>query len=111
MSSVVASNNRASLQNRDQSAILRGDMSQFVSRAGQKLDHAVREFSLEITGAVCADLGCSTGGFTDCLVQRGAERVYAVDTGYGVFDYPLRKTPKVNAMEHITAMHVRSPKL
>jgi len=67
-------------------------MSAFVSRAGSKLDHALTAFSLAVRGKICADLGCSTGGFTDCLLQRGAAKVFAVDTGYGVLDWKLRKT-------------------
>jgi 23S rRNA (cytidine1920-2'-O)/16S rRNA (cytidine1409-2'-O)-methyltransferase len=81
----------------------------FVSRAGQKLDHALTVFGLDVTGKICADLGCSTGGFTDCLLQRGAARVYAIDTGYGVLDWKLRKNPRVVVMERINAMHVELP--
>src|SRR3954451_21778317 len=81
----------------------------FVSRAGQKLEHALREFHFDVAGLVCADLGCSTGGFTDCLLQRGAARVYAVDTGYGVLDWKLRNEPRVVPMERTNAMHVTLP--
>jgi 23S rRNA (cytidine1920-2'-O)/16S rRNA (cytidine1409-2'-O)-methyltransferase len=81
----------------------------FVSRAGQKLDHALSAFALDVTGKTCADLGCSTGGFTDCLLQRGAARVYAIDTGYGVLDWKLRKDPRVVVMERTNAMHVILP--
>jgi 23S rRNA (cytidine1920-2'-O)/16S rRNA (cytidine1409-2'-O)-methyltransferase len=80
----------------------------FVSRAGQKLEHAIVTFQLTISG-VCADLGCSTGGFTDCLLQHGAAKVYAVDTGYGVLDWKLRKDPRVVVMERTNAMHVALP--
>jgi 23S rRNA (cytidine1920-2'-O)/16S rRNA (cytidine1409-2'-O)-methyltransferase len=81
----------------------------FVSRAGQKLDHALTTFAINVTGLICADLGCSTGGFTDCLLQRGAARVYSVDTGYGVLDWKLRKDPRVIVMERTNAMHVQLP--
>src|SRR3954470_8633327 len=81
----------------------------FVSRAGQKLDHAINEFHIDVTNLICADLGCSTGGFTDCLLQRGAKKVYAVDTGYGVLDWKLRKDPRVIVMERTNAMHVEIP--
>jgi 23S rRNA (cytidine1920-2'-O)/16S rRNA (cytidine1409-2'-O)-methyltransferase len=81
----------------------------FVSRAGQKLDHALTTFGIDVTGRICADLGCSTGGFTDCLLQRGAKKVYAVDTGYGVLDWKLRKDPRVVVMERMNAMHVELP--
>ena len=81
----------------------------FVSRAGLKLDHAVDAFALDVAGFVCADLGCNAGGFTDCLLQRGAAKVFAVDTGYGMFDYTLRKNPHVVVMERTNAMHVLLP--
>lgn len=81
----------------------------FVSRGGIKLDAALSHFAVEVVGRVCADLGCSTGGFTDCLLKRGAARVYAVDTGYGVLDYRLRRDPRVVVMERTNAMHVTLP--
>ena len=81
----------------------------FVSRAGQKLDHALAAFGLDVTGLVCADLGCNVGGFVDCLLRRGAARVYAIDTGYGVLDWKLRKDPRVVVMERTNAMHARLP--
>ena len=81
----------------------------FVSRAGQKLDHALTVFNVTPTGLTCADLGCSTGGFTDCLLQRGASKVYSVDTGYGVIDWKLRNDPRVVLMERTNAMHVQLP--
>jgi len=81
----------------------------FVSRAGQKLDHAIVTFGVDVRGATCSDLGCSTGGFVDCLLQRGAAKVYAVDTGYGVLEYKLRKDPRVVVMERTNAMHVTLP--
>ena len=81
----------------------------FVSRGGLKLEHALNVFDLHVEGLTCADLGCSTGGFTDCLLQRGAAKVYAVDTGYGVLDYKLRKDPRVIVMERVNALHVELP--
>lgn len=84
-------------------------MPSFVSRAGQKLDHALDQFGLEVAGRVCADLGCNTGGFVDCLLQRGAARVYAVDTGYGALAWTLRKDPRVVVMERTNALHVVLP--
>jgi 23S rRNA (cytidine1920-2'-O)/16S rRNA (cytidine1409-2'-O)-methyltransferase len=86
-----------------------GRVKSFVSRAGLKLDHALDAFSLDVTGFVCADLGCNAGGFTDCLLQRGAAKVYAVDTGYGMLDYKLRRDPRVVVMERTNAMHVNLP--
>ena len=85
------------------------DLPTFVSRAGQKLDHGLATFGLEVVGRTCADLGCSTGGFTDCLLQRGAARVYAVDTGYGVLDWKLRRDDRVVVLERTNAMHVTLP--
>src|SRR3954468_14064629 len=82
---------------------------EFVSRAGQKLEHALREFAIDVTDKICADLGCSTGGFSHCLLQHGAKQVYAVDTGYGVLDWKLRKDPRVIVMERTNAMHVDLP--
>ena len=84
-------------------------MSEFVSRAGRKLDHALTTFGLDVAGLVCADLGCNTGGFVDCLLRRGAARVYAIDTGYGVLDWKLRKDPRVVVMERTNAMHAELP--
>jgi 23S rRNA (cytidine1920-2'-O)/16S rRNA (cytidine1409-2'-O)-methyltransferase len=85
------------------------DDRRFVSRAGLKLDHALDAFALDVRGLVCADLGCNAGGFTDCLLQRGAAKVYAVDTGYGMLEYKLRKDPRVVVMERTNAMHVALP--
>ncbi len=81
----------------------------FVSRAGQKLEHALKEFAIDVKDKICADLGCSTGGFTDCLLQHGARQVFAVDTGYGVLDWKLRNDPRVVVMERTNAMHVELP--
>ncbi len=84
-------------------------MPEFVSRAGQKLEHAIATFNMNVAGLTCADLGSNTGGFTDCLLQRGATKVYAVDTGYGVLDWKLRKDPRVVVMERTNAMHASLP--
>lgn len=78
----------------------------FVSRGGLKLDHALAEFGLDVTGFVAADIGASTGGFTDVLLQRGAARVYAVDVGYGQLDYRLRIDPRVIVMERVNARYL-----
>ena len=84
-------------------------MPEFVSRAGQKLEHALSTFGVDVAGLVCADLGSNTGGFVDCLLQHGAAKVYAVERGYGVLDWKLRKHPQVVVMERTNAMHVRLP--
>jgi 23S rRNA (cytidine1920-2'-O)/16S rRNA (cytidine1409-2'-O)-methyltransferase len=78
---------------------------EFVSRAGRKLEHALSTFDLDVTGKVCADLGSNTGGFVDCLLRRGAVKVYAIDTGYGALEWKLRKDPRVIVMERTNAMH------
>ena len=83
--------------------------SRFVSRGGDKLDRALAHFSaagLDITGRVCLDVGASTGGFTDCLLQRGASRVYAVDVGYGQLSAKLRGDPRVDVRERVNARHL-----
>ena len=71
----------------------------YVSRGGQKLKHALDRFGISLTGRTAADLGASTGGFTDCMLKEGAAHVYAVDVGYGQLDYALRKDPRVTVME------------
>jgi 23S rRNA (cytidine1920-2'-O)/16S rRNA (cytidine1409-2'-O)-methyltransferase len=82
---------------------------EFVSRAGHKLEHALATFALDVSGKTCADLGCNAGGFVDCLLKRGAAKVYAIDTGYGVLDYKLRKDARVVVMERTNAMHATLP--
>jgi 23S rRNA (cytidine1920-2'-O)/16S rRNA (cytidine1409-2'-O)-methyltransferase len=81
----------------------------YASRAGAKLAHALKTFSISPRGWTCADLGCSTGGFVDCLLRGDAARVYAVDRGYGVLAYPLRNDPRVVVMERTDALHVHLP--
>lgn len=80
----------------------------FVSRGGLKLEHALEQFDINVEGLVSADLGASTGGFTDCLLQRGAQRVYAIDVGYGQLDYRLRQDPRVVVMERTNARYLES---
>ena len=77
----------------------------FVSRAGEKLEHGLNAFDLAVDGFVCADFGCNVGGFTDCLLKRGAARVHAIDTGYGTLAYSLRSDDRVNVMERTNALH------
>ena len=77
----------------------------YVGRGGFKLAHALEEFALDVAGAVALDVGASTGGFTDCLLQRGATRVYALDVGYGQLDQRLRQDPRVAVMEHVNARY------
>lgn len=78
----------------------------YVSRGGYKLEHALREFHLEITGLTALDLGASTGGFTDCLLQHGAAKIFAIDVGQGQLAWSLRKNPRVYVMEKTNARHL-----
>jgi 23S rRNA (cytidine1920-2'-O)/16S rRNA (cytidine1409-2'-O)-methyltransferase len=85
------------------------DPHPFASRGGLKLAHALRVFGVQPKGWVCADLGASTGGFTDCLLRSGAARVYSIERGYGVLAYALRNDPRVVVMERTDALHVTLP--
>jgi len=85
---------------------VRGEQRRFVSRGGDKLLAGLEAFDLSPQGLVCADLGASTGGFTDCLLQHGATRVYAVDVGYGQLAWKLRQDPRVIVMERTNARHL-----
>ncbi len=77
----------------------------YVGRGGIKLAHALDQFELDVSRKVALDVGASTGGFTDCLLQRGARKVYALDVGYGQLDYRLRSDPRVVVMERINARY------
>ncbi len=88
--------------------------SRYVSRGGLKLEKALTEFQLDPTGLICADIGASSGGFTDCLLQHGALRVYAVDVAYGQLDWKIRTDPRVVVLERlnaraITPLHIGEP--
>jgi 23S rRNA (cytidine1920-2'-O)/16S rRNA (cytidine1409-2'-O)-methyltransferase len=80
----------------------------FVSRGGDKLEAALTTFPVCVDGSVCADVGASTGGFTDCLLQHGASKVYAIDVGKGILHWNLRNDPRVVVMEETNARHVES---
>jgi len=82
-----------------------GPKEPFVSRGGRKLAYALDHFELDPTGWTCLDVGASTGGFTDCLLQRGATRVYALDVGRGQLDFKLRSDSRVVAMEGVNARY------
>lgn len=83
-----------------------GESQPFVSRGGEKLEAALNSCSIAAQGLICLDVGCSTGGFTDCLLQRGAARVYAVDVGYGQFDWRLRQDPRVVLIERTNVRYM-----
>jgi 23S rRNA (cytidine1920-2'-O)/16S rRNA (cytidine1409-2'-O)-methyltransferase len=80
----------------------------FVSRGGDKLEAALLAFPLDVAGCICADVGASTGGFTDCLLQHGAARVYTIDVGKGILHWKLRSDPRVIVMEETNARYVES---
>ena len=85
------------------------DQRRFVTRGGEKLAFALDQFGVEPDGLVCADLGCHAGGFTDCLLQGGAVRVYAIDTSHNILDWNLRNDARVVLMERTNALHVELP--
>ncbi len=90
---------------------LKGEVMPYVSRGGLKLKGAIDAFKLDVTGAVCADIGASTGGFTDCLLQQGAVRVHAIDVGWGQLHEKLRKDPRVISRERVNARHLTDEEL
>jgi 23S rRNA (cytidine1920-2'-O)/16S rRNA (cytidine1409-2'-O)-methyltransferase len=89
----------------DEIRLLAEDLK-YVSRGGLKLDHAIKHWHIDVAGKVCLDVGASTGGFTDCLLQYGAARVIAVDTGYGQMDFKLRQDPRVRLLEKTNARYL-----
>ena len=85
---------------------VRGNTLKYVSRGGLKLEKAMKEFDISLEGMVCMDIGASTGGFTDCMLQNGAVKVYSVDVGYGQFAWKLRNDPRVVCMEKTNIRYV-----
>jgi len=83
----------------------------YVSRGGLKLEKALRDFGVDPTGFVCSDSGASTGGFTDCLLQQGARKVFAIDVGYGQLDWKIRSDPRVVVMERTNVRYVTPEQL
>jgi 23S rRNA (cytidine1920-2'-O)/16S rRNA (cytidine1409-2'-O)-methyltransferase len=92
----------------DAEAVIRllGEDLRYVSRGGLKLERALEHWQIDVVGQVCLDVGASTGGFTDCLLQQGAARVIAVDTGYGQMDFKLRQDPRVRLLEKTNARYL-----
>ena len=90
---------------------LKGGDIPYVGRGGLKLEGALDEFGVDPKGMICMDVGASTGGFTDCLLQRGAKRVYAIDVGYGQFDWRLRNDERVILMERTNIRHLLAEKV
>ena len=85
---------------------VRGNTLRYVSRGGLKLEKAMKNFGVELEGKVCMDVGASTGGFTDCMLQNGAVKVYSIDVGYGQLDWKLRNDPRVVCMEKTNIRYV-----
>ena len=85
---------------------LRGEPMPYVSRGGLKLAHAIEAFKVDVVGVVAVDIGASTGGFTDCLLQRGAARVYCVDVGHGQLDWKIASDPRVTVIDRTNIRHM-----
>lgn len=90
---------------------VRGATCPYVSRGGLKLEKALRDFGVDPNGYVCSDSGASTGGFTDCLLQQGASKVFAIDVGYGQLDWKIRSDPRVVVMERTNVRYVTPEQL
>ena len=90
---------------------VRGEVCPYVSRGGLKLEKALRDFGVKPEGYVCSDSGASTGGFTDCLLQQGASKVFAIDVGYGQLDWKIRSDPRVVVMERTNIRYVTPEQL
>jgi 23S rRNA (cytidine1920-2'-O)/16S rRNA (cytidine1409-2'-O)-methyltransferase len=100
---------KAGAQVAEESVIrLLGEDLRYVSRGGLKLERALEHWGIDVNGATCLDVGASTGGFTDCLLQHGARRVIAVDTGYGQMEFKLRQDPRVRLLEKTNARYLQS---
>lgn len=91
----------------DASLRILGGTLRYASRGGVKLEAALRHWNLDVNGCTCLDVGASTGGFTDCLLQHGASRVIAIDTGYGQIDMKLRQDPRVRLLEKVNARYLK----
>lgn len=90
---------------------IKGQDHPFVGRGGLKLAKALEEFKIDVKDKICLDIGSSTGGFTDCMLQQGAKQVFAVDVGYGQLDWNLRKNPRVKVFERVNARYLTAKDL
>lgn len=99
-SDLISSNAEIRLKNSEDPA------SRYVGRGGLKIEAALREFSISVNGIICLDVGASTGGFTDCLLQQGAQKVVAVDVGHNQIDWRLRRDPRVEVREGVNARYL-----
>jgi 23S rRNA (cytidine1920-2'-O)/16S rRNA (cytidine1409-2'-O)-methyltransferase len=95
----------------DAEIVFKGEELPYVSRGGLKLEKAIRKFGISLDGKVCIDIGASTGGFTDCMLQNGAKKVFAIDVGYGQFAWKLRTDPRVVCMERTNIRYVTTDDL
>ncbi len=86
--------------------VLKQKQMKYVSRGGYKLEKAITEFQIDLKDCICMDIGASTGGFTDCMLQNGAKKVYAIDVGYGQFDWKLRNDSRVVCMEKTNVRYI-----
>lgn len=98
---------KASLQLAEDAPLEVRGADRYVGRGGYKMEGALRHFGVDPTDWVCLDVGASTGGFTDCLLQHGAAKVYALDVGHGQLDWKIRSDPRVVVMEHCNARHLQ----
>ena len=103
--------NKSSLMIASAARITAAERPRFVGRGGLKLEGALASFRVEINGTTAADIGASTGGFTDCLLQLGAERVYAIDVGHGQLDWKIRRDPRVIVLEKTNARHLSETRI
>jgi len=94
------------LVSRDDNIVLKGEDIAYVSRGGDKIEKALQVFKIQVKGLICLDVGASTGGFTDCLLQHGARRVFAIDVGYGQLAWKLRQDPRVVVVERTNIRHM-----
>lgn len=99
---------KASQMVSEATAIRLAASARFVSRGGEKLERAIVDFAIDPAGLICADIGASTGGFTDCLLSHGARRVYAIDVGYGLLHWQLRQDPRVVSIERTNIRYVET---
>lgn len=116
MSGVVYVNNQKALKAGDEvkpddKIEVRGETLKYVSRGGLKLEKAMREFSIDLNGKICMDVGASTGGFTDCMLQNGAVKVYSIDVGYGQLDWKLRSDNRVVNLERTNIRYVTNEQI
>ena len=99
------------LIHRESQIRIKGDFQKYVSRGGDKLESAINHFEINFENKFCLDIGASTGGFTDCLLQHGAKKVYSLDVGYNQLDYSLRKDERVVVMERCHAKDLKADQL